>query len=232
MAGGSPLASSMQPVLWVQPDSALSCHVPTARHAVPHLPIWKVLLGPVQFSGLAGLWSPRLSASHPLSTHSLLRPGSSPDCGGWCIWPGPAPTGHLHCRKELTEAQRTNKPCGKCHYYLLISKTFVEAGKGSSRKKRGGPDREELKFANAEEEFFYEVRLRCFLRSGAGSSWASRVSRLHEAYTTPLQLGTLSPLRLPSWDPTPLSCLLGHLVPSVCVTWRFPHSTVREIGGM
>ncbi|KFP17855.1 BRCA2 and CDKN1A-interacting protein, partial [Egretta garzetta] len=53
---------------------------------------------------------------------------------------------HQQLQKELTEAQRTNKPCGKCHYYLLISKTFTEAT-------------EELMFANAEEEFFYEKAL-------------------------------------------------------------------------
>lgn len=61
-------------------------------------------------------------------------------------------------RKELSEAQRANKPCGKCHYYLLIGKTFTEATKSSSKKK-GGRDqqKEELMFANAEEEFFHEV---------------------------------------------------------------------------
>ncbi|NXX66036.1 BCCIP protein, partial [Spizella passerina] len=57
-------------------------------------------------------------------------------------------------RKELTEAQRTNKPCGKCHYYLLISKTFTEATKSSSKRKEGkNQPKEELMFANAEEEF-------------------------------------------------------------------------------
>uniref|UniRef100_A0A8D1MPQ3 BRCA2 and CDKN1A-interacting protein n=1 Tax=Sus scrofa TaxID=9823 RepID=A0A8D1MPQ3_PIG len=59
-------------------------------------------------------------------------------------------------RKELAEAHRTNKPCGKCHFYLLISKTFVEAGKSNSKKKWSDPKKEELMFANAEEEFFYE----------------------------------------------------------------------------
>lgn len=61
-------------------------------------------------------------------------------------------------RKELADAQRTNKPCGKCYFYLLISKTFVEAGKSGSKKKQ-----EALMFANAEEEFFYEVRMTCFI---------------------------------------------------------------------
>ncbi|KAM3913649.1 BRCA2 and CDKN1A-interacting protein isoform 2-T2 [Leptodactylus fuscus] len=57
-------------------------------------------------------------------------------------------------QKELADAQRTNKPCGKCYYYLLLSKTFTEAA-----KKSGGPGsqaKEELMFANAEEEFLYE----------------------------------------------------------------------------
>lgn len=60
-------------------------------------------------------------------------------------------------RKELKEAQRTNKPCGKCHYYLLISKTFTEATKNSKKKEGRNRQKEELMFANAEEEFFYEV---------------------------------------------------------------------------
>ncbi|ELW62220.1 BRCA2 and CDKN1A-interacting protein [Tupaia chinensis] len=34
---------------------------------------------------------------------------------------------HQQLQKELTEAHKTNKPCGKCYFYLLISKTFVEA---------------------------------------------------------------------------------------------------------
>lgn len=63
------------------------------------------------------------------------------------------------CRKELAEAHKTSKPCGKCYFYLLISKTFVEAAKNNSRKKRSGHQKEELVFANAEEEFFYEVSL-------------------------------------------------------------------------
>uniref|UniRef100_A0A2K5Z9Y3 BRCA2 and CDKN1A-interacting protein n=1 Tax=Mandrillus leucophaeus TaxID=9568 RepID=A0A2K5Z9Y3_MANLE len=45
-------------------------------------------------------------------------------------------------QKELAEAHRTNKPCGKCYFYLLISKTFVETAA--------------FMFANAEEELFYE----------------------------------------------------------------------------
>ncbi|XP_042141067.1 BRCA2 and CDKN1A-interacting protein isoform X2 [Peromyscus maniculatus bairdii] len=63
---------------------------------------------------------------------------------------------HQQLQKELAEAQRANKPCGKCHFYLLISKTFVEAGKSGSKKRRDGLQQEALMFANAEEEFFYE----------------------------------------------------------------------------
>uniref|UniRef100_A0A8D1GXU5 BRCA2 and CDKN1A-interacting protein n=1 Tax=Sus scrofa TaxID=9823 RepID=A0A8D1GXU5_PIG len=66
---------------------------------------------------------------------------------------------HQQLQKELAEAHRTNKPCGKCHFYLLISKTFVEAGKSNSKKKWSDPKKEELMFANAEEEFFYEKAL-------------------------------------------------------------------------
>ena len=63
---------------------------------------------------------------------------------------------HQQLQKELAEVRRTNKPCGKCHFYLLISKTFVEAGKSNSKKKRSNQKKEALMFANAEEEFFYE----------------------------------------------------------------------------
>ncbi|XP_012578902.1 PREDICTED: BRCA2 and CDKN1A-interacting protein [Condylura cristata] len=62
---------------------------------------------------------------------------------------------HQQLQKELAEAQKTNRPCGRCAFYLLISKTFVEAGKHSGKKglpQHGGG----LLFANAEEEFFYE----------------------------------------------------------------------------
>ncbi|XP_075699229.1 BRCA2 and CDKN1A-interacting protein isoform X2 [Rhinoderma darwinii] len=59
---------------------------------------------------------------------------------------------HQQLQKELAEAQRTNKPCGKCYYYLIISKTFTEAAKKSG----GTQEKEEMMFANAEEEFFYE----------------------------------------------------------------------------
>ncbi|XP_053548494.1 BRCA2 and CDKN1A-interacting protein [Bombina bombina] len=60
---------------------------------------------------------------------------------------------HQQLQKELEEAQKTNKPCGKCLYYILLSKTFVEAAKVSRQGLQG---KEELTFANAEEEFFYE----------------------------------------------------------------------------
>uniref|UniRef100_A0A2K5CJW0 BRCA2 and CDKN1A-interacting protein n=1 Tax=Aotus nancymaae TaxID=37293 RepID=A0A2K5CJW0_AOTNA len=59
-------------------------------------------------------------------------------------------------QKEVAEAHKTNKPCGKCCFYLLIGKTFVEAGKNNSKKKWSNQKKDELMFANAEEEFFYE----------------------------------------------------------------------------
>ncbi|KAM4837483.1 BRCA2 and CDKN1A-interacting protein [Urocitellus parryii] len=62
---------------------------------------------------------------------------------------------HQQLQKELVESHRTNKPCGKCSFYLLISKTFVEAGKSNSKKKWSN-QKDELMFVNAEEEFFYE----------------------------------------------------------------------------
>ncbi|XP_069844385.1 BRCA2 and CDKN1A-interacting protein [Dipodomys merriami] len=61
---------------------------------------------------------------------------------------------HQQLQKELAEAHKTNKPCGKCCFYLLISKTFMEAGRPSSKK--GSAQKDVLMFANAEEEFFYE----------------------------------------------------------------------------
>ncbi|KAG9267466.1 BRCA2 and CDKN1A-interacting protein [Astyanax mexicanus] len=54
---------------------------------------------------------------------------------------------------ELAEAQRTNKPSGRCHYCLLISKTCQEVRRSVPAR---GPPKEELLFVNAEEEFFYE----------------------------------------------------------------------------
>ncbi|XP_043406461.1 BRCA2 and CDKN1A-interacting protein isoform X2 [Chelonia mydas] len=67
---------------------------------------------------------------------------------------------HQQLQKELAETQRTNKPCGKCYYYLLISKTFTETAKRSSKKRgQSRQQKEELMFANAEEEFFYEKAL-------------------------------------------------------------------------
>ncbi|XP_012877373.1 PREDICTED: BRCA2 and CDKN1A-interacting protein [Dipodomys ordii] len=61
---------------------------------------------------------------------------------------------HQQLQKELAEAHKTNKPCGKCCFYLLISKTFMEAGRSISKK--GSTQKDVLMFANAEEEFFYE----------------------------------------------------------------------------
>ncbi|XP_040847878.1 BRCA2 and CDKN1A-interacting protein isoform X1 [Ochotona curzoniae] len=63
---------------------------------------------------------------------------------------------HQQLQKELAEAHKAKKPCGKCSFYLLISKTFVETGQSDSKKKRSNQNKEELMFANAEEEFFYE----------------------------------------------------------------------------
>ncbi|XP_068111830.1 BRCA2 and CDKN1A-interacting protein [Hyperolius riggenbachi] len=65
---------------------------------------------------------------------------------------------HQQLQKELADAQRTNKPCGRCFYYLIICKTFLEPGE----KPRGGggrggaPAKAQMMFANAEDEFFYE----------------------------------------------------------------------------
>ncbi|XP_029933448.1 protein BCCIP homolog [Myripristis murdjan] len=61
---------------------------------------------------------------------------------------------HKQLQEEMAEAQRTNKPSGRCHYCLMISKTCKEATK--SIPARGGAPKEELMFVNAEEEFFYE----------------------------------------------------------------------------
>ncbi|KAJ6668980.1 hypothetical protein lerEdw1_007789 [Lerista edwardsae] len=66
---------------------------------------------------------------------------------------------HQQLQKELTEAQRTNKPCGKCYYYLLISKTFTDSKTSARRKGSSTHQKEELMFSNAEEEFFYEKSL-------------------------------------------------------------------------
>ncbi|KAM3835306.1 BRCA2 and CDKN1A-interacting protein [Vipera latastei] len=62
---------------------------------------------------------------------------------------------HQQLQKEIAEAQRTNKPCGKCYFYLLMSKTYTNK---KNAKKRGSGifQKAELMFSNAEEEFFYE----------------------------------------------------------------------------
>ncbi|XP_078420986.1 protein BCCIP homolog [Cetorhinus maximus] len=62
---------------------------------------------------------------------------------------------HKQLQAELMDAHRTNKPCGKSHYYLMISKTCIEMGKKNKPQKKG-KQKEELMFANAEDEFFYE----------------------------------------------------------------------------
>lgn len=61
---------------------------------------------------------------------------------------------HKQLQVEMAEAQRTNKPSGRCHFCLMISKTCKEASK--TVPARGGAPKEELMFVNAEEEFFYE----------------------------------------------------------------------------
>lgn len=62
---------------------------------------------------------------------------------------------HKQLQEEMAEAQRTNKPSGRCHYCLMISKTCKEAAK--TIPVRGeAPKEEEYMFVNAEEEFFHE----------------------------------------------------------------------------
>ncbi|XP_056626978.1 protein BCCIP homolog [Triplophysa dalaica] len=60
---------------------------------------------------------------------------------------------HKQLQQELAEAQRTNKPSGKCQFYLMISKTCKPAKKVISGH---GQTKDELVFVNDEEEFFYE----------------------------------------------------------------------------
>ncbi|XP_075999735.1 protein BCCIP homolog [Genypterus blacodes] len=67
---------------------------------------------------------------------------------------------HKQLQEEIAEAQRTNKPSGKCHYCLMISKTCKEVTK--SIPARGGAPKDEYLFVNAEEEFFYEQAIMKF----------------------------------------------------------------------
>ncbi|KAK1794225.1 hypothetical protein P4O66_011121 [Electrophorus voltai] len=67
--------------------------------------------------------------------------------------------------EEMAEAQKTNKPSGKCHYCLLISKTCQE-----TKKPARGPPKGELLFVNAEEEFFYEQAVAKFNYSVQGEA--------------------------------------------------------------
>uniref|UniRef100_A0A8C4SG99 BRCA2 and CDKN1A interacting protein n=1 Tax=Erpetoichthys calabaricus TaxID=27687 RepID=A0A8C4SG99_ERPCA len=53
---------------------------------------------------------------------------------------------HKQLQEEIAEAQRTNKPSGKCHYYLLISRTFKKLNKSRVKVRW-----------NTKEEFFHEV---------------------------------------------------------------------------
>merc|ERR1712235_36145 len=61
---------------------------------------------------------------------------------------------HTQLQEELAEAQRSNKPSGRCHYCLMISKTCKEASR--SVPARGSAPKDQLMFVNAEEEFFFE----------------------------------------------------------------------------
>ncbi|KAJ3608389.1 hypothetical protein NHX12_025436 [Muraenolepis orangiensis] len=62
---------------------------------------------------------------------------------------------HRQLQEEMAEAQRTNKPSGKCHYCLMISKTCKEPTKTIPARGGAAPT-DDLHFVNAEEEFFYE----------------------------------------------------------------------------
>uniref|UniRef100_A0A6Q2WZ24 Protein BCCIP homolog n=2 Tax=Esox lucius TaxID=8010 RepID=A0A6Q2WZ24_ESOLU len=61
---------------------------------------------------------------------------------------------HKQLQEEMAEAQRTNKPSGRCHYCLMISKTYKEPS--NTVPARGAAPKDQLMFVNAEEEFFYE----------------------------------------------------------------------------
>lgn len=111
----------------------------------------------VQAAGPLGGPGHQSHLSCPLVSLGMLR---ALGCG-LCSPPNSAKECSVSCRKELAEAHKAKKPCGKCSFYLLISKTFVETGQSDSKKKRSNQNKEELMFANAEEEFFYEVRLHC-----------------------------------------------------------------------
>uniref|UniRef100_A0A8C6UGK5 Protein BCCIP homolog n=1 Tax=Neogobius melanostomus TaxID=47308 RepID=A0A8C6UGK5_9GOBI len=63
---------------------------------------------------------------------------------------------HKQLQEEMSEAQRTNKPSGRCHYCLMISKTCKEVSKNISRSGPQAVPKDEFVFVNAEEEFFYE----------------------------------------------------------------------------
>nr|Q5BJJ7.1 RecName: Full=Protein BCCIP homolog [Danio rerio]AAH91454.1 BRCA2 and CDKN1A interacting protein [Danio rerio]AAI64248.1 Bccip protein [Danio rerio] len=61
---------------------------------------------------------------------------------------------HKQLQKEMAEAQRTNKPSGKCQFCLMISKTCKPLKKKSISA--GDQAKDELLFVNDEEECFYE----------------------------------------------------------------------------
>ncbi|MGH0157780.1 UNVERIFIED_CONTAM: hypothetical protein FKN15_037547 [Acipenser sinensis] len=85
---------------------------------------------------------------------------------------------HKQLQEEIAEAQRTNKPTGKCHFYIMISKTFKEAGKNNSTLRGGAPKKEELMFTNAEEEFFHESPYCCSIQIPPLSSQFQEVVKL------------------------------------------------------
>ncbi|KAL0964781.1 hypothetical protein UPYG_G00328850 [Umbra pygmaea] len=61
---------------------------------------------------------------------------------------------HKQLQEEIVEVQRTNKPSGRCHYCLMISKTYKDPSGAVAA--RGAAPKDQLMFVNAEEEFFYE----------------------------------------------------------------------------
>jgi protein BCP1 len=58
-----------------------------------------------------------------------------------------------------SRGHKTNKPWGKHYCYLLIGKTFMEAGKPNSKNRWIIQKKAILMFANAQEEFFYEKEI-------------------------------------------------------------------------
>uniref|UniRef100_A0A673CSE5 Protein BCCIP homolog n=1 Tax=Sphaeramia orbicularis TaxID=375764 RepID=A0A673CSE5_9TELE len=65
---------------------------------------------------------------------------------------------HTQLQGEIAEAQRTNKPSGKCHYCLLISKTCKEASKTIPARGGGAPKEEYMFINQAILKFHYSVQ--------------------------------------------------------------------------